>query len=280
MDLRDSLAADLPAPRDDEPESLRDDILDELADHLACAYRREVMRGADAQTARQRVLERFGDPAALARRLWFDAMKGKIMKQRILVIYSIVLTLLFVGLVAMLLMQSVAAQRLAREALARAEAERARVEQAQQEMLEKLEAISRAAQSPRSPDWIPVTFKLTEETPDGPPAVGFEASLGKGDNGTNQAGAIHRESDDKGMIDFGVVQPGDWGYELRRRAEGGGLWRTAGKLNILPGTTIERTIICTVQDPKRLPLTVDIDWPKELTDRGLVVLAVLHHQGL
>ena len=79
MDFRDGLSTELPAPRDDEPDGLRNDILDELADHLVCAYRRELLRGADAATARQRVLERFGDPAALARRLWFDSMKGKIM---------------------------------------------------------------------------------------------------------------------------------------------------------------------------------------------------------
>lgn len=65
MDFRDGLSAELPAPRDDEPGGLRDDILDELADHLACAYRRELLRGADTATARQCVLERFGDPAAL-----------------------------------------------------------------------------------------------------------------------------------------------------------------------------------------------------------------------
>ena len=93
MDFHDALTADLPAPRDDEPDSLRDDILAELADHLACAYRRELLRGADAATARQRVLERFGDPAAVARRLWLDAMRGKIMSQRILVVCCILLTL-------------------------------------------------------------------------------------------------------------------------------------------------------------------------------------------
>ena len=48
MDFRDALSADLPSPRDDEPASLRDDIVDELADHLACSYRRELLRGADA----------------------------------------------------------------------------------------------------------------------------------------------------------------------------------------------------------------------------------------
>lgn len=278
MDFDDILTSDLPAPRDDEPESLRDDILDELADHLACAYRREVMRGADAQTAKERVLQRFGNPPALARRLWFDAMKGRIMKQRVLIIYSIVLTLLFVGQAGMMYIQSVAGQRAAREALAMAEMERARAAAAQQEMLEKLDAISKAAESPKMPDWIPVTFKLTEETPDGPPALGFHASLGKGENGANQPGAIHRESDDKGMIDFGVVQPGDWGYTLARVSDNGRCtWQGNGTLNVLPGTTITKTVVCPAT--KRVPIAVDVEWPSDLANQGLVVLATLGHQG-
>ena len=62
--------------------SLRQDILDELNDHLVCAYHREILRGVDSSVARRRVLEQFGDPAAVACRLWLDAMRGKIMAQR------------------------------------------------------------------------------------------------------------------------------------------------------------------------------------------------------
>jgi hypothetical protein len=79
----DDIAADLPAPRDDEPESLRRDIVDELSDHLHCALHRELHVPAQtasggreaaesdpATAAHRRVLSRFGNPAALARRLW------------------------------------------------------------------------------------------------------------------------------------------------------------------------------------------------------------------
>lgn len=76
--------ADLPAPRDDEPPQLRGDIADELADHLHCAYRREVLKDGDEESARQRVLDRFGDPKKLARRLWWQAMWSRIMGQRLL----------------------------------------------------------------------------------------------------------------------------------------------------------------------------------------------------
>src|SRR5215469_354373 len=78
------LLADLPAPGDDEPPSLRADIADELADHLRCAFRREVFKDGDEIAAEQRVLDRFGDPQKLARRLWWQAMRSMIMGQRIL----------------------------------------------------------------------------------------------------------------------------------------------------------------------------------------------------
>lgn len=76
--------ADLPAPRDDEPPQLRGDIADELADHLHCAHRREMLKDGNDEAARQRVLDRFGDPKKLARRLWWQAMWSRIMGQRLL----------------------------------------------------------------------------------------------------------------------------------------------------------------------------------------------------
>src|SRR5271163_2703485 len=106
MDFRDTLSALMPAPRDDEPASLRQDILDELGDHLACAYNRELLRGANSQLARQRVLELFGDPAAVARRLWLDAMKGKIMAQRVLITSCLAVALACISLVGLSYVQS------------------------------------------------------------------------------------------------------------------------------------------------------------------------------
>ena len=106
MDIHDELSTSLPPPRDDEPTSLRQDILDELGDHLACAYNREHLRGADSTVARQRVLERFGDPAAVARRLWFDAMKGKIMAQRLVIATCLVAMLACLSLAGFVWIQS------------------------------------------------------------------------------------------------------------------------------------------------------------------------------
>ena len=79
--------------RDGEPAGLRRDIVDELGDHLAALYTRELLRGVDASSARQRVLQRFGDPAAVARRLWLDAMKRKIMASTVSLFAACLVTL-------------------------------------------------------------------------------------------------------------------------------------------------------------------------------------------
>jgi hypothetical protein len=78
------LLADLPPPDDFEPSSLRDDIRDELQDHLQCAFRREVLRDGDEPAAQARVLNRFGDPKQIARRLWWQAMWSRVMGKKLL----------------------------------------------------------------------------------------------------------------------------------------------------------------------------------------------------
>lgn len=80
----DAIAADLPPTHGDEPATLRDSITDELNDHLQCALRSELLRNLDSETARQRVMARFGNVSGIARQLWFDAMREKILTQRVL----------------------------------------------------------------------------------------------------------------------------------------------------------------------------------------------------
>ncbi len=181
MEFRDSLSVLLPSRRDDEPPSLRQDILDELADHLACAYKRELLRGADANVAQAAVLEQFGDPAAVARRLWFDAMKGKIMTQRVLIGACLLLLVVVCGAaIALVRQQSLRAERQVAEANARLAQALAQAQATNQEMLKQLRTMAEAVKPGQTPDWIPVSFKLTQETLDGPPAVGYEVALGRG----------------------------------------------------------------------------------------------------
>ena len=203
----DALSAELPPPRQDEPADLRQDILDELADHLTCSYNRELLRGANSVEARRRVMERFGDPAAVARRLWLDAMKGKIMAQRILIALCFLMMAACFGLVGFVWSES---SRWSQTNLGL-------INQAQktnQEILKQLETMSRPAHPSKADEWIPVTFQLNLEKSDGPPAVGYQILVGRGSNGTQKDGAIHRTSDADGQADFGVIQPGDWESQL------------------------------------------------------------------
>jgi hypothetical protein len=184
MLFRDSLSSLLPAPRDDEPASLRQDIVDELRDHLACAYNRELLRGTNTDLAYERVLNRFGDPAAVARRLWFDAMRGKIMAQRVLIATCLVV-MLACGASVGLAWNWMNQDRLlrSREAAEATEANR-RVSEAlnqsqvaNRELLKQMRDMSDAVLHPVSTDWNPVLFKLNEEATDGPPAAGFSLTL-------------------------------------------------------------------------------------------------------
>lgn len=71
------------APNEPAEAILRRDIADELTDHLELSARAKQLGGADPQDAQQDALDALGNPNALARRLYFDAMKGKTMRQNI-----------------------------------------------------------------------------------------------------------------------------------------------------------------------------------------------------
>ncbi|MEZ6063731.1 MAG: hypothetical protein R3C19_25560 [Planctomycetaceae bacterium] len=104
----------LPQPAPDDPADLRDDIRDELADHLTCSMNRELLRDGDERRAETRVLDRFGDPGKLARRLWWDSTKGQMMnrKLRIAAVTTCVLAA-GVGMFAMLYIAEESSARVA-----------------------------------------------------------------------------------------------------------------------------------------------------------------------
>lgn len=283
MSFEDVVAAELPEPRDDEPESLRRDILDELADHLACSYRRELLTGADAESALRRAFERFGNPAAVARRLWFDAMKGRIMSQRILVAACVLMAVSCVALVGMTWLQS---REIGRMQLAAAIVESHRMaasEAIQNDMLKQLQALTTATEAARisqpkvqrASDWIPLKLKFVSGTLDGPPVAEVSAELKHGVNAP--APERFRESDSQGLVDFGVVQPGDWKITVVYSAEGQ-LWRLEKVLNIPLGGPIEKTIVCP-KSPRELPVEVRVQWPPKLAGRGFLVLANFAYEG-
>jgi hypothetical protein len=275
MDFLDAISTDLPAPRDDEPAGLRQDILDELADHLACSYNRELLRGANPGEARLRAIERFGNPAAVARRLWLDAMKGKIMAQRVLIATCLVMVLACFGVVGLVWSRSNRASAEVAEANRRLAEVLGQNQATNQEMLRQLQAMAKPAAPANSAEWIPVTFKLTVEKPDGPPAVGYEVALGRGYGGSVRAEAIHRRTDATGLADFGVVQPGDWEFMIQA-----GGWQTTAGLNVVPGTSVAKEIVVPKVPPDRAQVRVRVDWPTPLADKGLIAVALFRPRPL
>jgi hypothetical protein len=265
MDLRETLSALLPPPRDDEPASLRQDIIDELGDHLACAFNRELLRGANASSARQRVLDRFGDPAAVARRLWFDAMKGKIMAQRVLIVTCLVLTLACLALVGLLYAQSSHATAEAAEANRKLVDALAQAQTTNKDMLNKLSDMSEAIRHPRSPDWNPLRFTLTEDTPGGPPSVGSLVSI------TLNESPMSRTTDKSGVADFGLVHPGHYTFQISTNSERGN-WSASGFVNVDPGSQVNQGVVCPGKAIERVPLQVRCDWPTDLDKEGLALV--------
>ena len=266
MDFRDSLSTQLPPRRDDEPAGLRQDILDELGDHLACAYNRELLRGADSSVARQRTLQRFGDPAAMACRLWFDAMKGKIMAQRVLIATCLVVTLASLSLVGLVWAQSSRAAAQTAEANRKLAEALAHAQTTNKDMLSKLSEMSEAIRNPHSLDWNPVKFMFTEDSPDGPPAEGFSIKLDD---------QIFRTSDAAGLADFGLIHPGGHSFQITK-AWGRRSVCGTGDFSVEPGSRTNLKIICPKKALEPVPVRVRCGLPNDLEKAELVVYAPFH----
>jgi hypothetical protein len=275
MEFQQSLSDSLPAPRDDEPLGVRQDIVDELADHLACSAQRELLRGVDPATARARVLERFGDPAAVACRLWFEAMRGKIMTQRVVIGTCVLVAAVSLGLAGLLFQMTIDARRMAILQAAEAQARAAEARAMEQDMLKRLGEMSEAIKHPRSPDWNAVRLTLHEETIDGPPVAGVEVVLNR--NAEKPPKTIRRTSDATGLIDFGSFQPGYYQIELTR-AWDGGFMSASVEVEVQAGKDVERQIVCPKIPPQRVAVQVKWHWPPDLEKESLVLYAPFRFQ--
>ncbi len=149
------------------------------------------------------------------------------------------------------------------------------------EILKRLQVLAETERKPEAAEWIPVSFKLTQETLDGPPAVDYEVSLGSGAEGYNLRGAMERVSDSNGLADFGVIRPGDWAFQVRKSSdEEGHYWETIGTLNVLPGSKISRSIVCPKAPSDDVPVRVLVDWPADLSNKDLRLALLFVHEDL
>ena len=188
-----------PARHPREPGGLRQDILDEIADHLAsaAAVEEEQDSGENEETIWQRVRERFGDPDALARRLWWDTMRETIMREwiqtgvMIVAAAAVIVGVVFVGVLMArvgaannALQEALAAameqQRLANESMVRAMEEQRKGNEALAASLSRLGSAEDGAGA-RELSAIEVAVRRGSET--GPPAPEVLVELrGKGPN--------------------------------------------------------------------------------------------------
>lgn len=175
---------DFPPKRDDEPASLRQDIIDELTDHFACAFNRELLKNPDEQLARQRVIIEFGDPVKIARQLWLDAMKEKIMSQRIMTGISVAMAvccMLVVGIAWVMMKESHVVNHQMLEQLAiiadRPQADSTVVKSLQrtnEAIVRELKILSESQRPSRQPEGMGSVFGAEMEGTDGLPGAGGE----------------------------------------------------------------------------------------------------------
>ncbi|HEY3968654.1 MAG TPA: hypothetical protein VGM05_29165 [Planctomycetaceae bacterium] len=268
-----------PQPRDDEPVSLRQDIADELADHLASSLRRHLLTSPTEDAARARVLVRFGNPQHVARQLWFDAMKEKIMSQRLNLVVSSLMAAVCLGVLGMVIVVFRDSQSL------------------NAAMLERLHALATPAPAapaaePAAPaEWIRARFKLVQGQPGGPAAVGFNVQLQSGSHsqvvGETQKdgymiyGTIEETSDADGIADLGMFRYG--GYTLQVRAPWGE--SISRQVGLRPGQESIREIVCPAAAPDSVDVAFPVQWPDDLQNRNLCLLvqfgySVTRHIGV
>jgi hypothetical protein len=177
-----------------EPGGLRQDILDEIADHLACAGEREREKCEDSdERIERRVLHRFGNPNAIARRLWWDEMRETVMREWIKTGVMVVLALAIVVFLAVVARQ---------------------VSTANQTVLEALRANS-VITNPM----VSFSVRVTRGSEEGKAASGLPASVNGRAFGEDPS-TIRRETDSAGQAQFGPMQPGTYNLSLRDSLSG------------------------------------------------------------
>ena len=266
---------DFPPERDDEPSSLRQDIIDELTDHFACALNRELLKNPDEQTAKHRVLNQFGDPIKIARQLWLDAMKEKIMSQRILTGVSVVMAVcgfIVVGLVWTMMNQNEQVNLKMLEQLASI-ADRpqpvatSNVDQKILKQLEQLNQKQNRQVGSASEGMNQISIQLVQDNKEKTPAVGFTGKLVKSGAKTDSF-SLKEVSDAQGILDFGNLP---WGkYELHLTAPWGDQLTT--NISTIPGRNYQETIVCPAMASPTVPVTFELDWPEQMKVEEWIVI--------
>ena len=133
--------------------------------------------------------------------------------------------------------------------------------------------MSESIRNPRSLDWNPLKFKLTESTLDGPPVVGIDVNIFRTDQGNG--GGFNRtvKSDASGIVDVGLVNPGEYSFSLETGSGRVTAQQASGHLRIQPGTETLKHIVCPAGVAEGAPVKFKFSWPADLEKEGLVLWA-------
>ncbi len=257
---------DFPPRRDDEPSSLRQDIIDELSDHFACALNRELLKNPDEQIAKQRVIQNFGDPIKIARQLWLDAMKEKIMSQRIMTGISVLMAVCGVIVVGMVWSMMKESQAFNTRMMAQ-------MTEIANRPVPEVQTESAAGEMNQ------VSFQLVQGKQGGKPAIGFTGELTK--RGENiDVFKLDAVSNDEGVMDFGKLP---WGkYSLNIKSPWDEYYYS--ELTVLPGRNYSQTIVCPGAAPVEVPVRFEVQWPDDLKSDDWLLLCDFrprpYHRGM
>jgi len=267
---------DFPPERDDEPSSLRQDILDELTDHFVCALNRELLKNPNEQFARQSVLNQFGDPIKIARQLWFDAMKEKMMSQRIMTGVSVVLAVCCIAVVGIAWSMMKESQEINKNLAAQLAAIADRPEPVaamnqDREILKQLDELKRgqtAQADSSSQEMNPIFFQLVQEGEDGKPAIGFKGTLTKYE-GRKHIFTVNAVADKTGLLDFGKLP---WGKYSVNFSAPWGESTPQFEITTIPGRKYEASIVCPANAPEDVAVQFKVDWQNMPTGENSYLL--------
>jgi len=247
MPWDEELSESFPKYNPHEPGNLRQDILDELEDHLSMAVARERALGEDDGDGEvwQRVLDRFGNPVQVARRLWFDAMKEEVMKDR-LVMGVLMVLIAVVGVLSYLGFNQ---SRQTSEAL--------------------LAVVDRMSEAGR--EIMPTTtIEVRRGTESGPPAEGVGVELRGKVFGTEDIHSLNGTTNSLGRVQFGPISMGS--YTLTLHDPKSGLETFRQNVAVF-GTTDQQVTRVVAPDADTVNLEIHFDLPPDLQDfPGVLVL--------
>lgn len=235
-----------PAKHSREPKGLRQDILDEIADHLACATEREHEQDetGDEETVWRRVLDKFGDPDTVARRLWWDQMRETVMREWIQTGVMIVVGLAIVVFMALVVRQ---------------------MNTSNQTVLEALRANS-VATNPM----VSFKVKATRGSETGDVAAGVSLML-RGNAFGEESAVISRDTDQNGLVSFGPMRPGTYSV-WANQGSAAGMSMLEGKAVTVFAGEMDHVVPLVLPDvePRTIAIHFDVEPPLNLSRFMLV----------